>query len=879
MKKLFTLVIAIVFLFSAPIASAVPLTVPQGGSGVNTITGIIQGNGTAPFSPITVGSGLNFSGGVLTATGAPITGNPMQIRYFNNAGNDFSDANFTRDSATQDTIIRALDGGHETLAEFSGSSILMGTSLLPLFYIDQPSSKVILGDFFGLGSSTQLIVNDPSQAITFKYGLDSYTFPIGNGVGQLTDDGTGVLTWAGGPGGNFAFGNVSTGYQPQEIVYTDNDGNLYGDIGLVRDSVNHQTLIETGVAGGLFVGDIFGSGAQFYVNPATQRVTSRATEFQVEGVGGGAIMMNANTVNHIIQIGDVASAFNQTSLTVDDTLQRILGASGGGNMLVLDRTGGAYAFGDVNTVVNGTRILIDDTTQAITFGYGADSYTFPVGNATGVLTNDGTGNLVWGGGGGTFLIGQTSGLISAPTPASSTFEAWFGQLAGGGGASNVATTFIGYGAGSNATGADLASMVGEGAGADATLATGATFFGAAAGARATNAVNTTAMGLQAGQDATNASESIFFGGNAGNAATDAAQATFIGASAGTGAITAAHSIFIGFQAGVNDIVDNTVAGNSILIGDSSNTAGFQNSVGIGTGVNNTAANQFLVSSPTAPFTNIALNSTTGTFQAGDNSIIGNGVRFSLDDTNKLIFADSRGGQFYAGDYTGGGHQQRLLIDDTNQISKIGKWASTATFWDEGATKITNQVAGDFTVQDTAGLAGLNISTTGRNAILGWTQFGTNSNFFAVDDLNNDLRVRLNTGSGFFAITESGGSVGNVLSYSSAQRRLFLTNTRFEQTKGTNTAAANNLTLPVDGNLVTITGNTQINAITTSNWQAGSHITLLFTGTPTVKHNTAGGAGTAVLFLAGSVDLTASNNTVLGLVYDGTQWQETFRKVP
>lgn len=98
-------------------------------------------------------------------------------------------------------------------------------------------------------------------------------------------------------------------------------------------------------------------------------------------------------------------------------------------------------------------------------------------------------------------------------------------------------------------------------------------------------------------------------------------------------------------------------------------------------------------------------------------------------------------------------------------------------------------------------------------------------------------------------------------------------------KGTNVVSANSITLGGDGNTYIITGNTQLNAIATVQWKAGADITLIFTGTPTVKHNTAGASGTAKIFLAGSVDLTASNNTVLGLKYDGTQWQEMFRKVP
>lgn len=102
--------------------------------------------------------------------------------------------------------------------------------------------------------------------------------------------------------------------------------------------------------------------------------------------------------------------------------------------------------------------------------------------------------------------------------------------------------------------------------------------------------------------------------------------------------------------------------------------------------------------------------------------------------------------------------------------------------------------------------------------------------------------------------------------------------RFEYDKGADVAAANDLTLGTDGNLFSITGNTQINAITTANWQAGSQIAFIFTGTPTLKNNTAGGAGTAPMLLAGRVDFTATAGDYIGLQYDGTNWYETNRKL-
>jgi hypothetical protein len=102
--------------------------------------------------------------------------------------------------------------------------------------------------------------------------------------------------------------------------------------------------------------------------------------------------------------------------------------------------------------------------------------------------------------------------------------------------------------------------------------------------------------------------------------------------------------------------------------------------------------------------------------------------------------------------------------------------------------------------------------------------------------------------------------------------------RFEIGQGASVAAANNLTLGSDGNLFTITGNTQITAITTTNWQLGSTISFIFTGTPVLKNNTAGGAGTAPMLLAGRVDYTAAVGDYIAFQYNGTNWYETNRKL-
>lgn len=97
-------------------------------------------------------------------------------------------------------------------------------------------------------------------------------------------------------------------------------------------------------------------------------------------------------------------------------------------------------------------------------------------------------------------------------------------------------------------------------------------------------------------------------------------------------------------------------------------------------------------------------------------------------------------------------------------------------------------------------------------------------------------------------------------------------------KGSNIASANDLPIGGDGNTFTITGTTQINAIQTKSLTAGTIFVLIFAGALTVKHNTTGGAGTATILLEGSVDLVTAANTVLTLVWDGTNFQEISRKV-
>jgi len=134
-------------------------------------------------------------------------------------------------------------------------------------------------------------------------------------------------------------------------------------------------------------------------------------------------------------------------------------------------------------------------------------------------------------------------------------------------------------------------FVGTDAGLNATNASHSNFLGQNAGSGATNASNSNFMGNSAGMDALDASYSNFLGKNAGALASNASRSIFIGVLSGFLASNANNSIFLGYKSGNFDSVNNSTGGSSILIGDHTRTGGFSNSIAIGRGTQNTAAQQ------------------------------------------------------------------------------------------------------------------------------------------------------------------------------------------------------------------------------------------------------------------------------------------------
>lgn len=257
-------------------------------------------------------------------------------------------------------------------------------------------------------------------------------------------------------------------------------------------------------------------------------------------------------------------------------------------------------------------------------------------------------------------------------------------------------------------------------------------------------------------------------------------------------------------------------------------------------------------------------SSTNTFSSlSQNARLGYTGIYIPNTTNVMVTGTAvpASGYWLAGD---------RVVNTTPSTSSPVQWVCTTAGLIGGAAVFTDQVVSTASGGGTA--AGLLVNAATASVGLNQSGAASDEKLWDASAQGGQLVYRTrtdNNGSGttWMTVDRTGTAVDAVSM-----------GARLNTGKGADVAAANDLTLGILGNKFKITGNTQINGIAVANWQAGSEISLWFTGTPTVKHNTAASAGFASLLLNGSVDLVAANNTVLTLWYDGTNWQEQCRKV-
>lgn len=262
-------------------------------------------------------------------------------------------------------------------------------------------------------------------------------------------------------------------------------------------------------------------------------------------------------------------------------------------------------------------------------------------------------------------------------------------------------------------------------------------------------------------------------------------------------------------------------------------------------------------------------------------------QFFKSDGSNLLYGQWDGGNFHH--HLGGTlyyniHTYNFVIDG-NGNSNIGliisngaelKLDSSIT----GATPNIREGGGSYATSGTT-LTTTNVyinSVWGWNGANGYTETSNHTlNHVMVSHSDGDSELRF--------INHSNANVlvlGMLNKTATFYGNATLSSARLKESQGADVASANNLVLGSDGNVFEITGTTQVNLISNLTWQNGSFVTLLFTSTPTVKHNQATSTTNITIQLAGAADFAATAGDTLTLVLSeigGTQaWREVSRAV-
>jgi hypothetical protein len=512
------------------------------------------------------------------------------------------------------------------------------------FVVDTVNGNYRLGDLGTTLHGTMFAINDTDRAITFNFGGDFYSFPTGDGSsGQVMQtDGNGQLSWA------------SVAGSPFEI---DGNGNLY-------DSAQSA-------------GANLSSGSNnFFAGPSAGYSTDSG--YQNTFIGYQAGYSNQSGYNNFFQ-GYRAGYTNTTGTdniaigTYADVL-----SSGVTNAIAL----GAGA------VAASNQFALPDSVTGARWG-GAD-YTFPVSQASGVLTNNGSGTLSWSvvngfsiNGNGSMFAGTDAG--SSLTSGSGNFFA--GISAGKNTVDGYSNTFVGNSAGySNISGVNN-TFFGMGSGYSNISGNSNVFMGEYAGAYYTAPYNSVFIGAGAGSvgSGTGGGDNVFIGINTGLYNSSGNWNTFIGTSAGENWEASTSQVAIGHNALRGSVVSvNNTGANNTAIGYQTgyaNTSGNSNLfVGYIAGLANTEGDGNVFLGPAAGNANttgdenIFIGDIAGTnnITGSNNVIIGLAANVASSSTSNAIAlgqnAIAGNNQFVVGDGSAG--IEEMLIKGATESCTI-----------------------------------------------------------------------------------------------------------------------------------------------------------------------------------------------------------------
>ena len=384
--------------------------VQQGGTGIcSGLTGIIEGNGLSPFSPVTIGSGLSLTGGTLSATG--ITG----VSSFNSrtgavvpVSGDYTTSLVPEGSNLYFTAPRAI-------------SALTGQNV-SLFNNDVGYLKTLSGDGTASGPGSTFTLSTVNSA--------PGTFGSSTNVPSFTVNGKGLVTSASST--SIAFPVTSVSNSDGSITVSPTTGNVVGslNVGHANTWTGQQTfntsppIIGTGLATALTFLDgskqvqtdsglvwdnslkelTIGGPNNWTGQPNTSlNVTSNVNAYsqinnQNKNSGNCASTDYINEadndgvglVGHYLDAGIDSSTYSCSNFPAAGANDSYLTSSGGGLLFSTDTAGKTLRFLTGGLTSANERMRVTDTGV----GIGSTAPTAPLDIYNGILTSPTAGLLL-----------------------------------------------------------------------------------------------------------------------------------------------------------------------------------------------------------------------------------------------------------------------------------------------------------------------------------------------------------------------------------------------------------------------------------------------------------------------------------------------------